>query len=213
MKKNDLSGKQIGYWKVGEEFHKGEKIYYHCVCKCGKKRDVYSSALKTGKSYSCGCHNRVGMVEDITGKDIGWLHIEEKLIINNRTYWRCTCKCGNHAIISQHQIHDCNMQSCGCKGDVVKKIKDGLEVYCVNGTYIPSLKRTEKNKNNTSGCTGVGYRADRGKWRAYIKFQRKDIFLGNFDSYEDAVAVRKIAEREYFGKAIEEYEAGENDNE
>ncbi len=60
------------------------------------------------------------------------------------------------------------------------------------------------NKNNTSGCTGVSFRPERGRWRAYIKFQRKDIFLGNFVRYEDAVAVRKIAEKEYFGKYLEE---------
>lgn len=207
MKKNDLSGKQIGYWDVGEAFHKGNKIYYHCTCRCGKKRDVQSSSLNTGKSYSCGCHVRVGKVEDITGQDIGWLHIEEKLIINNRTFWRCTCQCGKHAIISQHAIHDAHAQSCGCKGyGVGSKIKEGLISYCVDGTYIPGLKRTALNKNNTSGCRGVSYRADRNKWRAYIKFQRKDIFLGNFDNYEDAVMVRKIAEKEYFGKYIEEEE-------
>ena len=204
MKKNNLENKQIGFWKVGESFKKGNKIYYHCECICGQKKDIYSSCLNLGKSLSCGCRAKTGKVEDITGKDFGWLHVDEKIIINNRTFWKCHCKCGNHAIISQHKIHDCNLQSCGCRGDISDKIRDGLKPYCVDGTYLPGLNRSELNKNNTSGYRGVGYRKDRGKWRAYIKFQRKNIHLGNFDFIEDAIEVRKLAEKIYFGKYLDD---------
>lgn len=41
-----------------------------------------------------------------------------------------------------------------------------------------------------------------GKYRAYIKYQRKDIFLGNFDRIEDAIEARLIAEKEYFGEVL-----------
>lgn len=204
MKRNRLEHTTIGYWKVGEPFLKGGKIYYHCECICGKKRDVYGSVLSTKRSLSCGCRAKIGNVEDITGKDIGWLHVEEKLEINSHTYWRCSCKCGNKAILSQKQLHDGNVKTCGCRGDVGASIKKSLENYCVDGTYIPGLKRISLNKNNTSGVTGVSFRKDRNRWRAYIKFQGRNIHLGNFLTFEDAVAVRKVAEKEYFGKYLDE---------
>lgn len=57
------------------------------------ERDVYGSLLSIGKSSSCGCmakHTEEGLV----GQNFGILHVEEKVMINNRTYWRCSCQCG-----------------------------------------------------------------------------------------------------------------------
>lgn len=54
--------------------------------------------------------------------------------------------------------------------------------------------------NNTSGCTGVSFDKGKQRWRAEIWFQGKRIHLGWFKDFEDAVAVRKQAEEEYFGE-------------
>ena len=53
---------------------------------------------------------------------------------------------------------------------------------------------------NTSGVTGVGWHKAKGKWRAYIKINYKQIELGYFDSFEEAKQVRLQAENEHFGK-------------
>jgi hypothetical protein len=98
------------------------------------------------------------------------------------------------------------MRSCGCKGYFPDTIKKSLKPYCIDGTYLPVIQKDIIKKNNSSGCTGVSFRKDRNKYRAYIKFQRKNIFLGNYDTYEDAVAVRKLAEEIYFGKYRENKE-------
>lgn len=42
------------------------------------------------------------------------------------------------------------------------------------------------NSNNVSGVKGVGWHAQRGKWRARIMTGYKSVFLGWFDSVEDA---------------------------
>lgn len=42
------------------------------------------------------------------------------------------------------------------------------------------------NSNNVSGVKGVGWHADSGKWRARIMTGYKSVFLGLFDSVEDA---------------------------
>lgn len=203
MKRLDLSDQDIGFWHIGEAFRKENgKIYYHCTCICGKKKDVYGSLLHTGKSLSCGCMAKVTK-DDLTGKDFGLLHVEEKLIINHHTYWRCSCKCGGSKIVLHRHLKDGSVKSCGCRGTFQDNVAKSLEKYCMNGTYLPGIQRETLNKNNTSGFRGVSYWKDRGKYRAYIKFQRKDIFLGNFDRIEDAVEARLIAEKEYFGEILD----------
>lgn len=52
--------------------------------------------------------------------------------------------------------------------------------------------------SNRSGVTGVAWDKRRGKWRARIMVNRRDIFLGYFGSKEDAIVTRKRAETQYF---------------
>lgn len=42
------------------------------------------------------------------------------------------------------------------------------------------------NSNNVSGVKGVGWHAQSGKWRARIMTGYKSVFLGRFDSVEEA---------------------------
>ena len=57
--------------------------------------------------------------------------------------------------------------------------------------------------NNTSGCTGVYLHKDRGRerWAAKITVNKKAIYLGAYEHFEDAVAARKAAEEKYFGES------------
>ena len=51
-------------------------------------------------------------------------------------------------------------------------------------------------KRNTSGHVGVSFCKNMKRWRAYISV-RERIWLGSFDTFSEAVAVRKAAERKY----------------
>jgi len=53
-------------------------------------------------------------------------------------------------------------------------------------------------KNNTSGITGVCWIKEKCKWKAQIKINRKNINLGYFSNFDDAVKARKGAEKKYF---------------
>lgn len=206
MKKLNLSGQTIGFWKVGDEFIKNGKTYYHCVCaNCGKKRDVQGSALNRGKTKSCGCARRVGKAEDLTGKRFGMLVAKEKVVINNYTYWRCVCDCGGERLVKNDPLKQGMITTCGCKGTLRENIQKSLEPHYYNGTYIAGIDNESINKNNTTGVRGVSYRKDRNKYRAYIKFQKKNISLGNYDTLEEAAKARRKAEEEYFHKTIERY--------
>lgn len=57
-------------------------------------------------------------------------------------------------------------------------------------------KNMPRSKANNSGCTGVSWHKRAKKWRARIKFD-KEIHLGLFDCFDDAVKARKKAEEEF----------------
>lgn len=60
-------------------------------------------------------------------------------------------------------------------------------------------------QNNTSGVTGVTWQKNRGKWRVRIRVNQKEIYLGEFKDFEDAVNARKEAEEKYFGEFAYDY--------
>jgi hypothetical protein len=56
------------------------------------------------------------------------------------------------------------------------------------------------SKNNKSGVAGVYRHKKNDKWAAQINIKNKRIFLGIFDTLEDARKARKDAEIKYFGE-------------
>lgn len=72
-------------------------------------------------------------------------------------------------------------------------------------TNSQNLMNRGLQKNNTSGVTGVSWNKSRQKWEAHIKFQGKKINLGLYQSIDDAVKVRKEAEKKYFGEYAYDY--------
>ena len=55
------------------------------------------------------------------------------------------------------------------------------------------------NKNNKSGVSGVCRDKKSNKWRAQIMYKYKKIYLGCFDTLEDAAKAREDGEIKYFG--------------
>lgn len=67
--------------------------------------------------------------------------------------------------------------------------------------------------NNTSGTTGVDYVKRLNKWRARIHIDNKEILLGLYNTKEDAISIRKEAEKKYFGEWAYDYSIGGDKNE
>jgi len=54
--KNDLEGRRFGRWTVNEPaFRRNGELYWNATCDCGSECFVRGSALKSGRSRSCGC--------------------------------------------------------------------------------------------------------------------------------------------------------------
>ncbi|AFC21950.1 HNH endonuclease [Cronobacter phage vB_CsaM_GAP32] len=64
-------------------------------------------------------------------------------------------------------------------------------------TTQENQKNLKKRSDNKSGYSGVQYRKDIGKYRAYITVDKKQVSLGVFETIEEAIKIRKEAEIKY----------------
>jgi len=62
-------------------------------------------------------------------------------------------------------------------------------------TNAENMRNRPKNKNNKSGVTGVRWYKGSMKWRAEIRVEGKSLYLGSYDTKEEAIAARKEAEK------------------
>lgn len=81
-------------------------------------------------------------------------------------------------------------------GNPLNNARNNLRVC----THIENSQNRKKSANNSSGYAGVGFIPSRGKWRARITFNKKEIYLGYFDTKEQAAEVRKTVARSYRGE-------------
>jgi hypothetical protein len=66
MKLIDLSGQRFGRWTVLHRCDAPEesnRVYWLCKCDCGNTKAVMGSALRSGKTKSCGCLSREKLIE------------------------------------------------------------------------------------------------------------------------------------------------------
>ena len=194
-------GKRYGRLTVIEKLNKKEftNSVYLCRCDCGNMKEVNINKLHTGHTKSCGCLKH--KIRDLTGMKFGRLVVDSfKGREANKTFWNCTCNCGNKCVVSSRDLLLVFTVSCGCKNKENQanfRIKDDL----VDGTSLCQIKADRKlNKNNASGVTGVHFDKERGMWVAQITFQRQCHNLGRFKTMDEAINSRKAAEEEFFGK-------------
>jgi hypothetical protein len=99
----------------------------------------------------------------------------------------------------------------GFYSDMGESYLEGFELdrIDVNGNYCKENCRwttqseqcynQRKRTDNKSGKTGVGYHKRNKKWTAFIRVNDKQIYLGSFEIFEDAVKAREEAELKYYG--------------
>ena len=219
----DLTGNQYGRLTVleidGLKTKEKKRIHWRCECSCGNFTSTTTYDLKSGKAQSCGCKQREKLRRvkkkynnyDMTGEyGVGYItNTNEPFYFDKEDYdlikdyaWRKTAhgyvesRNGDDFIFLHRLIMPCD------KNHVVDHInhnrldnrKENLRI-CTQQENIWNVKRTP-GKN--SKCVGVSL-TPTGKWVARIKDHKKQINLGCFDNYEDAVKARKEAEIKYFG--------------
>ena len=110
----DLTGKQIGEWKVlGYDSNKK----WLCECSCGKKQVVNLNTLKSGRG-NCGHDLDRGFI-NIKDQRFGKLVVLEYLG-NNK--WKCKCDCGNTLEVYGSNLRKSSgTRSCGCSTEEIRQ--------------------------------------------------------------------------------------------
>jgi len=205
----DLTGRQFGELTVIRKVEntKHNATQWLCRCSCGADYVVQGSLLVTGKRTRCAgtAHEKNYAYVDITGQRFGRLvalYPSKRHDKSGSVVWRCKCDCGNEADVPYNTLAYSKQISCGCqKKEHDRKLKTFLTH--VAGTSVDMLKSKKVPTDNTTGYKGVYL--IRGKYVAKIVFQKKQYFLGTYDSIEAAAEARKEAEEVLFDGVAEHY--------
>ena len=227
MPRLDLTGQKFGRLFVkGLAYVKDGRTFWTCVCDCSPNKEVVVKGkyLTNGDTKSCGCLNLERATQ--MGKDnkkyndyyiknnivhVKFSNCNEEFLcdVEDWDYAKNICWYKNNtgyargeidgkAILFHNYIFDINTDS-------------GIEVDHIHGNRLDNrrseLRICDRNKNalnkglyknNTSGVTGVSWHKQQEKWSAYIQIEHKNMYLGSFNSFDDAVNARLIAEQKYF---------------
>ena len=191
-----------------------------CECECGNKIITLGNSLKKGMTKSCGClmketiskmkkkYNSYNLdgeygigytdkgeefyfdLEDYDKiKDYYWWVDNQGYIQNNKNRIRM------HQLILEY-TEDFVADHIGGPNSRNDNRKSNLRI----ATYSQNGMNRRLQSNNTSGVTGVCFYKPYNKWMSQIFVNKKNIKLGYFDNFDDAVAARKKAEGIYFGE-------------
>ncbi len=127
---------------------------------------------------------------DLTGQRFGRLIVIERAEnIKGKAAWKCKCDCDKTLVVSSNNLRKGNTLSCGCLQKETIKAQSRIE-----GVRVSNLKK-RKCENASSKYKGVYFHKTQGKWLADIGLNGKSIYLGRYNSEEEAHEVRVIAEK------------------
>lgn len=221
MSKIDLTGKRFGKLtaiKRSNERLRNEFAWI-CKCDCGNETLATQGQLLSGRKKSCGCLKKKSPKNfiDLTGKRFGILTVIERhgTTKNNTASWLCMCDCGNTTITNGTSLRRGDTVSCGCliKDQNVKARKVLTEDKSIDGVQVPLLKRKVRS-DSQSGHKGIYKRNRNGRitYEPHITIKGKRKYLGVFKNLDDAIAARKLAEKEYHDPYIKALEEKENED-
>ena len=129
--------------------------------------------------------------------------------------WLCRCDCGKRVAVRADHLRNGRSRSCGCLTAELSKERGShivvaaiarMQAMNYDGTNISLITRPEKrpNRGNNSGVLGVSPKGNR--FRATIFLRGKQVYLGTYNTIEEAAEARKLGEEKYFKPVIEEFE-------
>lgn len=176
---------------------------------------------KRNKKYSTK-HNQIiddgnGIISLIDGDNRCLIDKEDYDIVKN-WYWRKIDKRGNDTKgywVTNVKIDDKYTKSVLLIHQVIAELKygeydknlvpdhlsrdtdDNRKCNILLKDNMSNSRNRGISKANSSGKTGVSFNKDKNLWTAYITVNYKTIFLGDYSDINDAIKVRKEAERYY----------------
>jgi len=175
-----------------------------CQCECGNQKVVEGSNLQQGHVLSCGCYRKeIKTTHGLTGtpEHIVWQGMLSRCRNPNNNAFQYY---GDRGIT----VCERWLEFSAFLDDMGPRPTERhtIERKDTNGNYCPEnciwLPGPLQNKNqgrridNTSGVTGVVWNAKSDRWEAFLGLDRKRVYLGLFDTVEEAARVRANAAKE-----------------
>ncbi|RHU80446.1 AP2 domain-containing protein [Clostridiaceae bacterium OM08-6BH] len=220
----NILGNKYGRLTVIEYVGRGDdgRALWKCKCECGNYKVVSGDALRQGHSKSCGCLQKENRQMIIYRNRYGNLkHAQTSGGKTTRIYriWDAMIqRCCNPKHDKFYRYGGRGINVCAeWKNNFEefyswakrKGYDETLTIDRINndGNYEPGNCRWTNmtiqglnrglQSNNTTGHKGVSYLKKTGKYRAYIKIHGKQVWLGAYDTIEEAIRARKKAEQKY----------------
>ena len=201
------------------------RVMWLCKCDCGNPElvAVRSDSLKNGHIKSCGCIHDKRSVDlgksrkkyntyDLSGEyGIGYTSNGDTFYFDLEDYDKIKDYCwyisktgyvisqdSEHKAIRMHRlvmnVTDSKVLIDHIYHNKTDNRKSQLRIVSASQNSMNTVRR----KDNTSGVTGVSL--DNNRWSAQITCDGKLIRLGRFNTFDEAVSARKLAEEKYFGE-------------
>lgn len=207
-----------------EKVKEKTRAYWSCRCECGSNKNVIVSGkqLRECKTLSCGCllieklkqynekqrKNNIFQLNEnyivgITNK--GNFHFDILDLEKVKNINRCWHINKNRYVIIKYKGKEIKLQNFLMEppvgfivdhidGDTLNNRRSNLRIC----KEIDNAKNKGIQINNTSGVKGVNWNCKLEQWQVRIGYNKKRIHLGYFNDFEEAVKVRKEAEKYYF---------------
>ena len=206
---------------------KGKKFtQWLCECSCKAENNIKTimgGSLRSGITQSCGCLqkeksykvNRKYNTYNLTGDyGIGYTSKGKEFYFDLEDFdkikdYRWYIKDGY--IQTMELKNDYDKRKTVYMHRLVMNCPDGMEVDHIYHktfdnrkeflrivTHYQNCMNKDLQSNNSSGVTAVYWDKNYKKWKAHITTKRKQNYLGSFNTFDEAVEVRKQAEEKYF---------------
>lgn len=218
----DLTGQKIGMLTVKRRApdvivgkDKRRLRAWYCDCDCGTKDFITTTEkLRNDKYKSCGCLSKSNQFkinrntyEILENHVVFYTHNGEEFYVDKEdvdlvkqyTWFINQGYVINRDGILLHRL----LTNAPSDKDIDHINHNKLDNRRCNLRIVydyENLWNQKISKNNTSGATGVYFRKDTNKWFARIRVNGKEIYLGNFNTFEESLKARKEAEEKYFGE-------------
>lgn len=137
----------------------------------------------------------MGKVKDVTGQRFGRLTVIRFVEVKDRqAFFECVCDCGNHTIVSGHNLRRGHTKSCGCLlKEYLHKSKCTCKTHNMKNTRIYKIWANMKARCRNTTCADYKNYGGRGisyckEWEKFEPFYEWAMANG----YKDDLTIDRI---------------------
>jgi hypothetical protein len=183
-------------------------MLWSCLCECGNTIIVKSRSLIHNSKESCGCYrkSRPKIIDTDSPIYRSFTHMKDRCLNPNSDAYE---NYGGRGItVCDRWLEPDGQGFLNFLEDMGERPEGmTLDRIDVNGNYEAlncrwvnwdtQCRNKRLNKSNVSGKTGVHWNKEKNKWHCQFRIKNKTIYLGLYDSLDDAITMRESVEKLY----------------